>query len=65
MGGLDYTNLEIERCRRQRPVVWMGVGARWKLNPHMSIGAVYEFCLTDADDDIMDRRVTADFQITW
>lgn len=64
VGGLDYTNLGSSDVAGSA-VVWMGVGARWKLNPHMSIGAVYEFCLTDPDDDIMDRRVTADFQITW
>jgi hypothetical protein len=64
VGGLDYTNLGSSDVSGNA-VVWMGVGARWKLNPHMSIGAVYEFSLTDPDDDIMDRRVTADFQITW
>jgi hypothetical protein len=41
------------------------VGARWKLTPHVSVGGVYEFSLTDKDEDIMDERVTFDMQLTW
>lgn len=64
VGGLDYTNLGSADVSGSS-VVWAGVGARWKLTPHMSVGGVYEFALTDAEDDIMDQRVTLDFQLTW
>jgi hypothetical protein len=64
VGGLDYTNLGSADVSGSS-VVWAGAGARWKLSPHASVGAVYEFALTDADDDIMDTRVTVDFQLVW
>lgn len=64
VGGLDYTNLGTSDVKGN-DVVWLGVGGRWKLNPHASIGATYEFALTDKDDDIIDDRVTVDFIVTW
>ncbi len=64
VGGLDYTNLGSDDVSGSA-VVWAGAGARWKLNPHVSIGAVYEFALTDPDDDIMDKRVTVDLAVVW
>lgn len=64
VGGLDYANFGSSDVAGSS-VVWAGVGARWKLNPHMSVGGVYEIGLTDQDDDIMRDRVTLDFEITW
>ena len=64
VGGLDYTNLGSSDVSGSS-VMWAGLGARWKLSPHMSVGGVYEFALTDAKDDIMDQRITLDFQLTW
>lgn len=64
VGGLDYTNLGSADVSGST-VVWAGVGARWKLTPNTSVGGTYEFALTDADDDIMDQRVTLDFSLTW
>ncbi|MBL8724936.1 MAG: hypothetical protein JNK49_12880 [Planctomycetes bacterium] len=59
VGGLDYTNLG------SRPdthfVAWMGVGMRVEIVKQFEFGAVYEFALTDRNDDIMDRRITVDF----
>jgi hypothetical protein len=64
VGGLDYTNLGSSDVSGSA-VIWAGAGARWKLTPHVSVGGVYEFALTDKDDDIMDERVTLDMQLTW
>ena len=64
VGGLDYTNLGSSDVDGSS-VVWAGVGARYKLCPHASVGATYEMALTDKDDDIMDNRVTLDFELTW
>lgn len=64
VGGADYTNLGSTDVAGSA-VIWLGVGARWKLSPNASIGATYEFPLTDPDKDIFDQRVTVDFQLTW
>lgn len=64
VGGLDYANFGSADVAGSS-VVWAGVGARWKLNPHMSVGGVYEIGLTDHDDDIVRDRVTLDFEIMW
>jgi len=64
IGGLDYSNLGFSGVSGDT-VVWAGVGARWKLSPHASIGGTYEFPLTDADNDIMGSRVTIDFILTY
>ncbi len=64
VGGLDYANFGSSDVAGSS-VVWAGFGARWKLNPHASIGAVYEIGLTDHDEDIMEDRVTVDFELTW
>lgn len=64
VGGLDYTNLGSSGVAGSS-VVWASVGARYKFSPHASVGAAYEFALTDPDDDIMDRRFTVDFELTW
>ncbi len=64
VGGLDYTNLGSSDVDGSS-VIWAGVGARYKFCPHTSVGATYEFALTDKDDDIMDRRITVDFELTW
>lgn len=64
VGGLDYANFGSSNVSGSA-VVWVGVGARWKLNPHTSVGAVYEIGLTDHDADIMQDRVTLDFEVNW
>lgn len=64
VGGLDYANLGSSDVAGTS-VVWLGVGARMKFNPHTAFGATYEFALTDPEDDIMDTRITLDFILKW
>lgn len=64
VGGLDYGNIGSSDVAGDT-VVWVGVGARAKLSPHVSVGGVYEFPLTDKDEDIMDNRFTMDLRFTW
>lgn len=64
VGGLDYTNLGSAFVAGSE-VIWMGVGARWKLTPHIAVGSTFEFPLTDKDDDIMGNRVTVDLILSW
>lgn len=64
VGGLDYANLGSSNVEGSA-VVWMGAGARFKLTPNLSVGATYEFALTNRNADIMDNRVTVDLTLTW
>lgn len=64
VGGLDYGNIGSSDVAGDT-VVWLGVGARAKLSPHLSIGGVYEFPLTDKDEDILDTRFTIDMRFVW
>lgn len=64
VGGLDYTNLGSTDVSGST-VVWAGIGARWKLSPHASVGAVYEHALTNQNADIFADRVTVDVELTW
>lgn len=63
IGGLDYTNLGSQPA--EDFVAWAGLGLRAEFAKKYEFGAVYEFALTDKDDDIMDTRVTVDFTIRW
>lgn len=64
VGGLDYTNIG-SMSVSGNSVYWAGIGARWKLTPHASIGADYEFPLCNDGGDLMGDRVTVDFRLTW
>lgn len=64
VGGYDYTNLGSFDVSGSS-VVAMGLGFRWKLTPHASVGTTWAFPLTDADNDIMGNRVTVDFMLSW
>ncbi|QOJ00424.1 MAG: hypothetical protein HRU70_07955 [Phycisphaeraceae bacterium] len=64
VGGLDYTNLGSQFVEGSA-VIWAGLGARWKLTPHISVGATYEYPLTNRKADIFGDRVTADVTFTW
>ncbi|MGE3180715.1 MAG: hypothetical protein AB7N71_03730 [Phycisphaerae bacterium] len=64
LGGLDYTNFGSFDVSGES-VVSAGIGFRWKLNPHTSIGSTWEFPLTDRDDDIMGNRLTFDVILSW
>jgi hypothetical protein len=63
VGGLDYTNLGTDVAGEF--VAWAGLGLRMELDRKTEIGAVYEFALTDSEDDIMNRRVTVDMIFRW
>ncbi|MDX2148965.1 MAG: hypothetical protein SFZ23_15730 [Planctomycetota bacterium] len=64
VGGLDYTNLGSNDVSGST-VISLGGGCRFKLSPHMSIGVMYEYPLTNPDADIHDGRFTADLILTW
>ncbi len=64
VGGLDYANFGSTDVAGSS-VIWAGFGARWKLNPHTSVGAAYEIGLTNHNADIMKDRVTVDFELKW
>lgn len=64
IGGLDYANFGSSDVSGNS-VVWLGLGASFKLTPNISLGATYEFPLTDEDDDIMDQRVTFAMSFTF
>lgn len=64
VGGLDYANIGAQDVSGSA-VVWAGIGARWKLSPHTSIGSTFEFPLHNPDDDIMGNRVTVDLALNW
>lgn len=64
VGGLDYANIGSADVDGST-VVWMGLGGRWKFNPHLSVGGTYEFALTNKNADIMDKRVTLDLQFVY
>lgn len=64
VGGLDYTNLGSNDVSGST-VVWFGAGARLKFTPHATLGATYEYALTNINADIMEQRVTVDFELTW
>lgn len=64
VGGLDYSNIGSSNVAGDS-VIWGGPGFRWKLNPHLAIGAAYEFPFHDPDNDIMEQRVTVDMILTW
>jgi len=64
VGGLDYTNLGSNDVAGST-VVWFGAGARIKFTPHASLGATYEYALTNINADIMEQRITVDFELTW
>lgn len=57
IGGADYANLGSTDVSGDA-LVTLGVGASFKLTPNFSLGATYEFPLTDPDDDIFEQRVT-------
>lgn len=64
VGGADYANLGSTDVAGTS-VIWAGIGARFKLSPHASLGFTYEYPLTDPEDDIFGDRVTVDFELTW
>jgi len=64
IGALDYGNLGSSNVEGDT-VVWMGAGMAFKLNPNVELGATYEFPLTDADDDIMDSRITVGLTLSY
>ncbi|MCG3129225.1 MAG: hypothetical protein CHACPFDD_04143 [Phycisphaerae bacterium] len=64
VGGLDYSNIGSNNVAGDS-VVWAGMGLRWKLSPHMSVGSTWEFPLHNPDNDIMGNRVTVDLALTY
>jgi hypothetical protein len=63
VGGLDYANLGSQVAGDF--VAWAGIGLRAELADKVEIGAVYEFALTDPEDDIMEDRITVDLVFRW
>ncbi|MFM1874064.1 MAG: hypothetical protein RL398_3486 [Planctomycetota bacterium] len=63
VGGLDYANLGSQPA--EHFVAWAGLGMRCEIDTKYELGLVYEFALTDKDDDIMDKRITFDFAVRF
>ncbi len=64
VGGQDYNNLGSSDVAGSG-VVWAAAGARWRLTPHTSIGATFEYPIAGGFSDIMRNRTTVDFIFTW
>lgn len=64
VGGYDYTNLGSMDVSGSS-VISAGLGFRWKLNPHASIGSTWAFPLHSNDGDIMGNRFTFDLILGW
>ena len=64
VGGVDYANLGSSDVSGST-VIWAGIGARWELSPHASLGFAYEHALTNRNADIFEDRITIDFILRW
>lgn len=64
VGGMDYDNFGSSDVAGTS-VIWVGLGGRFRLSPHASLGATFELPLTNRNSDIMDNRVTVDLTFTW
>ncbi|MBK8914566.1 MAG: hypothetical protein IPM64_08185 [Phycisphaerales bacterium] len=64
VGGLDYANIGSNNVAGDN-VFSTGIGFRWKLSPHASLGSTYQFPLHNPNNDIMGQRVTFDFILGW
>ena len=58
--GGDLVNLGSSNGDDNADYVTLGVGARFRVNDRVDLGAAYEIPLTDDEDGITDYRVTAD-----
>ena len=56
--GLEV--VQAGRCLEARRL-----GLRCEIDTKYELGLVYEFALTDKDDDIMDKRLTFDFAVRF
>lgn len=63
-GGLDYANIGAANVKGDS-VVWAGLGAAFKLNPNVELGATYEFPFTDPDNDLIESRVTVGLTLSF
>lgn len=64
IGGADYSNLGSQFVSGST-IIWLGVGGRFKFTPNVSLGATYEFPLTNRKADIFGDRLTVDIEFTW
>lgn len=64
VGGIDYANLGSEDVSGST-VITAGIGARWELSPHASIGFGYHHALTNVNADTFEDRFTLDFILRW
>lgn len=64
VGGIDYAQLGSSDVEGST-VIWLGLGARFKLSPNASVGGTFEYPLTNRDADIFGERVTLDLTFTW
>lgn len=64
VGGADYANLGSSDVSGST-VITAGVGARWELTPHASVGIGYHHALTNVNADIFEDRFMIDFILRW
>ena len=62
--GGDLVNLGASQADDDDQVT-LGLGCRYKINEKVSVGAAYEFPLTDEEEGLMEDRITADIHIRF
>ena len=58
--GGDLVNFGASNADENPDFVSLALGARYRVNAQIDLGAAYEFPLTDKEDSLMEYRVTAD-----
>lgn len=64
VGGIDYANLGSDNVSGST-VITAGIGARWELTPHASVGVGYHHALTNVNADTFKDRFMIDFILRW
>lgn len=58
--GGDLINLGAANADKNRDLVTLGLGFRFRANEHIDLGAAYEIPLTGKSDNLMSSRITVD-----
>lgn len=61
--GGDLINLGSNNAKVNEDIVTLAIGARYEFTDAVSIGAAYEFPLTDEEENLMEDRITLD--LVW
>jgi hypothetical protein len=61
----DIINLGGENNSDNKNLVTMALGARFRINQWLDVGAAYEFPLTDNEETLLDDRILVDAMLTF